>query len=385
MIAVRSLIPTKFARCLWLFVAAFALVARAGAEPAPTDLARKLEDIFLTAKAPAMVAALVDGDRTYVYGVAARGEQPSGRTLVRINSLTKAMTGEILANLVAEGRVHLDDAVSTYAPPRRRIPRAPGAREITLRDLVAHASGLPRDMPAGLERSARWAWLARLKLARAPGQFAEYSNAAYMVLGDALSAAAGKSYAALLSQFVTAPLALADTTLAPAAEQCGRLMETGRTDHPCAPTFAIDAMGGVYSTADDMARWMRAELRAEPGSPRALAHEPVVTRAELKRVVNLDMAGPMDAIAMGWLRMRLGTLPVLQKTGGGGNFMNYVILAPTRGKGLFITVSRVDIEMLRRLTSSANELMRDWTLVPSANATGMDQSSRARSGRELQP
>ena len=374
------------ALCAFLLaVVAQTSLSAARAEPMPADMARKLETIFVTSKAPAMVAAIVDGDRTYIYGVATRGPQPTGRTLVRINSLTKAMTGEIFANLITDGTVRLDDALSTYAPPRRRVPRAPGARDLTLRDLAAHVSGLPRDMPPGLERNARWAWLARIKLRRAPGQVAEYSNAAYMVLGDALSAVSGKNYAALLAHYITAPLALADTTLAPTAEQCGRLMQTGRTDHPCAPTFAIDAMGGVYSTADDMARWMRAELNAAPGSPRALGQAPIVRREDLKRVANLDMAGRMETIAMGWLRMRLGALPVLQKTGGGGNFMNYVILAPTRGKALFITVSRVDIEMLRRLTNSANELMRDLALVPGANATGADQSSRARSEYNLQP
>jgi serine-type D-Ala-D-Ala carboxypeptidase/endopeptidase len=71
------------------------------------------------------------------------------------------------------------------------------------------------------------------------------------------------------------------------------------------------------------------------------------------------MAGEPDAIAMGWLRMRLGTLPVLQKTGGGGGFMNYVVLAPSKRLGLFVTVDRVDIPMLRRLTVRANTLMTE--------------------------
>jgi D-alanyl-D-alanine-carboxypeptidase/D-alanyl-D-alanine-endopeptidase len=85
-------------------------------------------------------------------------------------------------------------------------------------------------------------------------------------------------------------------------------------------------------------------------------------RANLTRVANLDMAGRMDAIAMGWLRMRLGTTQVLQKTGGGGGFMNYVILSPATRQGLFITVNRVNIEMLRTLTAQANALMAEELL-----------------------
>lgn len=299
-----------------------------------------------------MVAAVIDGDHTYITGTNANGQ-----SLLRINSLTKTMTGEVLANLIFEGRVKLDDPLQLYAPPTWRGTRA--TNTITLRELAAHVSGLPRDMPPGLSRQGRWTWLARQKLPTAPRRIAQYSNAAYMILGDALSNAAGESYEALLKRTVTTPLALADTALNPTPAQCARLLPTA---HPCASTYAIDAMGGLYSTADDMARWMRAELNAAPGSPRAAAQNPIVERGALKRVVNLDMAGPMDAIAMGWLRMHLGATPVLQKTGGGGGFMNYVILAPAKRKALFITVNRVDIAMLRNLAAQANALMSEELL-----------------------
>jgi D-alanyl-D-alanine-carboxypeptidase/D-alanyl-D-alanine-endopeptidase len=318
----------------------------------PARLAARLDAIHAASKAQAMVAAVIDGEHTYI-----AAKNANGQSLIRINSLTKAMTGEVLANLIAEGRVRLDDPLKLYAPPTWRGTRL--TQTITLRDLAAHLSGLPRDLPPGLSKSGRWTWLARQDLRRQPGAIAEYSNAAYMFLGDALSNAAGESYEALLKRHVTTPLALADTTLNPTPAQCARLLPT---THPCAATYAIDAMGGLYSTADDMARWMRAELNAAPNTPRALAQAPIVTRRKLKRVANLDMAGRMDAIAMGWLRMRLGATPVLQKTGGGGGFMNYVILAPAKRKALFITVNRIDIEMLRVLARDANALMAEELL-----------------------
>ncbi|NOT41995.1 MAG: D-alanyl-D-alanine-carboxypeptidase/endopeptidase AmpH [Alphaproteobacteria bacterium] len=334
----------------WLCAAFLLLFSSAlSAEPMPPRLAARLDAIHAASKAHAMVAVVVDGDRTYV-----AAKNANGQSLIRINSLTKVMTGELLANLIAEGRIRLDAPLQRYAPPGRIVPRTKG-RAITLRDLTAHASGLPRDMPPGLSKSARWIWLARQKL-RQPGHVAEYSNAAYMFLGDALSAAANESYEALLERHITTPLALADTTLNPTPTQCARLLPT---THPCAPTHAIDAMGGLYSTADDMALWMRGQVNATPGTPRATAQNAIVNRSALTRVANLDMAGRMDAVAMGWLRMRLSGTQVLQKTGGGGGFMNYVILSPAGRKGLFITVNRVDIEMLRQLTTQANALMSE--------------------------
>ncbi len=337
----------------WLCAAFLLVFSNAlAAEPMPARLAARFGAIHAASKAQAMVAAVIDGEHTYITGANANGQ-----SLLRINSLTKAMTGEVLATLIAEGRVKLDDQLKFYAPPTWR--GTPFTQTITLRDLAAHVSGLPRDLPPGISKAGRWTWLARQKLPYPRGHVAQYSNAAYMFLGDALSMAADESYEALLKRIVTTPLALADTTLNPTPSQCARLLPT---PHPCAPTYAIDAMGGLYSTADDMARWMRAELNAAPGSPRAAAQDAIVKRSALTRVVNLDMAGPMDAIAMGWLRMHLGPTPVLQKTGGGGGFMNYVILAPTERKGVFITVNRVDIPMLRNLAAQANALMSEELL-----------------------
>jgi len=347
--------------CIILIALAYAVAARA--EPMPADAARAVDALFVQAEAPAMIAAVVDGERTYIAGFGevrpGTDAPPDGDTLVRINSLTKVMTGEILATLATQGRLRLDDPLQRYAPPHRRVPRAPRTRAITLRDLAAHTAGLPRDLPPGIGRDARWTWLERLKPAHAPGVAAEYSNAGYTFLGDALAKAANKSYATLLDEIVVHPLGLADTTLTPTAEQCARLMRSGRENHTCAPTRAIAAMGGACATANDMARWMRAHLSAAPGSPRAATHAPLVERGDVERLVRLDMAGEPDAIAMGWLAMRLGRLPVLQKTGGGGGFMNYVILAPTKKLGLFVTVDRVDIPMLRRLTVGANALMTE--------------------------
>ena len=328
----------------------------------PSDLSRGFDEIFRRAQVSGMVVAVVDGERTYVAGfgrarVGTAG-RPDGRTLVRINSLTKVMTGEVLANLLAERRVALDDPLMRYAPTGRIVPARAGARPITLLDLAAHTSGLPRDNPPGMSAHDRWRWLSSLKLARGPGRVAQYSNTAYMFLGDALERAAGESTDALIKKYVTAPLGLADTTLAPSPEQCVRLMTNGTTTHPCRATHDIAAMGGLYATADDMVLWLRAHMEAPPGSPREQTQRPLVKRHELERMIALDFAGEVDAIAMGWLVMRLGGTRVLQKTGGGGGFMNYAILAPEKRKAIFVTVSRVDIEMLRKLTIRVNRLMR---------------------------
>ena len=338
----------------------------------PARYAQQLTTIFRQAQAPGMVAVIVEKDRTYfaAFGQANAGKAtpPTSMSLIRLNSLSKLMAGEILAGLVAQDRIAFDSPLQAYAPRGRIVPHRAQARAITLRDLATHVSGLPRDLPTSLAQvplDARWDWLEHVRPSRALGHTAQYSNAAYMFLGDAMVSATGTGYATLLASHVTTPLSLHDTTLAPTAEQCARLMSGGhRDDHACSPAFETAATAGVYSTASDMARWLQATLNAKPGSPRANALSPIVRRSELKRLIGMDMAGRTEAIGYGWLLMRLGTLPVVQKTGGGGGFMNYVILAPSRKLGIFITVTRTDIEMLRRITAQANALMSELASAP---------------------
>lgn len=324
----------------------------------PAPYAERLQSIFRKSRAPGMVAAVVDGERTYFAGFGTAHANadvlPDERSLVRINSISKAMTGEILAGLIAERRIALDVPLQAFAPTGRVVPRYRQARAITLRDIVIHTSGLARDLPSSLaqiSRDERWDWLDRTRPLRAPGRVAQYSNAAYMFLGDAMARATGEDFATLLATHVTVPSNLRDTTLVPTREQCGRLMTNGRDDHPCAPTRETAASAGVYSTAADMARWMRATLDRPPS--------PLVKRRELQRLIGMDMAGRTEAIGMGWLHMHLGKTAVVQKTGGGGGFMNYVVLAPSRRQGIFVTVTRTDIEMLRRLTHETNALLRE--------------------------
>ena len=259
-----------------------------------------------------------------------------------------------MSALLAQHRIALDDPLQLYAPRGRIVPRYPGRRAISLRDIVIPTSGLPRDLPTSLAQitlDERWNWLEHTHPMRAPGRVAQYSNAAYMFLGDALARAAGADFASLLATHVTRPLNLDDTTLDPTRDQCRRLMTNGRDDHACAATRETGASAGIYSTAADMARWMRAELD-HPSTP-------LVRRSDLQGLIAMDMAGRTQAIGLGWLHMRLAGLRVVQKTGGGGGFMNYVILAPQRRLGIFVTVTRTDIEMLRRLAAQTNALMID--------------------------
>jgi CubicO group peptidase (beta-lactamase class C family) len=93
-----------------------------------------------------MVVGIVDpqGRRIVAYGGLDQGDQRSlnGDTIFEIGSITKVFTSLLLADLVQRGEVALADPVAKFLPSEVKVP-ARGGRQITLRDLSTHSSGLP--------------------------------------------------------------------------------------------------------------------------------------------------------------------------------------------------------------------------------------------------
>jgi CubicO group peptidase (beta-lactamase class C family) len=117
------------------------------------------------------------------------------------------------------------------------------------------------------------------------------------------------------------------------------------------------ASWGLYATPADVSLWLQSLMTAPEGSALRRSLQDIATRQQLKAMRGLDFAGRADAIGYGWLRMEIAGRAVLQKTGGGAKTMNYIIMSPGNRRALFVTVSRMDIDMLRQLTRAANALM----------------------------
>ena len=214
--------------------------------------------------------------------------------------------------------------------------------------------------------AVRFDWLAGQKLPWAPGSIASYSNVGFDLLAGALGTAASATYADLLAARITGPLGMVDTGLRPTPEQCARLMTgygiPGAEAEPCVDTQNIAGSGGVYSSGDDMAIWLRHNLAtADYRAWRTLAvsHAPYVPRQALLAAIGFDEAGEMDSIALAWLLVAAnGHRPmILQKSGGLAGFMSYVAFAPGRDVGVFIGVNRVDFAMFAGLVETADEII----------------------------
>jgi CubicO group peptidase (beta-lactamase class C family) len=216
------------------------------------------------------IAVSKDGER-HVFGVGAA--KPD--SLFEIGSITKTFTGLILAQMVEQKRVKLDDPVRELLPPGT-VAKPEGA-EIRLLDLATQHSGLPR-MPTNFHpkypenpyvdyaATDLYAFVAKQGVAKSADPVFLYSNLGFGLLGNALAAKAGISYEALLKEEVTGPLALQDTAIKLSDAQQARFLPGHNAQHRPAHAWDLDALAGagaIRSTAGDMLRYMEANLHPE--------------------------------------------------------------------------------------------------------------------------
>ncbi len=124
----------------------------------------------------------------------------------------------------------------------------------------------------------------------------------------------------------------------------------------------IVGSGGLYSTADDMAKWLRWHLDrfSEDGAEaRLLDHAAYLPRDGLQTVFGMDESGHMDAMGLGWVvMMPEGDRPlILQKAGGLQGVFSYVAFAPTRGVGVFVAINKFDFAASIAMAKAANDLI----------------------------
>ncbi|EPN9525439.1 D-alanyl-D-alanine-carboxypeptidase/endopeptidase AmpH [Cronobacter malonaticus] len=366
--------------CALLISAAFSAAQAAQTSPDPvfaSDIVdRYANHIFYGSGATGMAIVVIDGNQRVFrsFGETRPGNnvRPQLDSVIRIASLTKLMTSEMLVKMLDQGVVKLDDPLSRYAPPGARVPTYQG-EPIRLVNLATHTSALPREQPGGAAkrpvfvwptREQRWQWLSTATLKAAPGATASYSNLAFDLLADALANAAGKPYTQLFEEQITRPLGMKDTTFTPSPDQCKRLMVAEKGASPCNNTLAAIGSGGVYSTPDDMMRWMQQFLASDfhRRSPQADRMQTLIyQRTQLTRVVGMDVPGKADALGLGWVYMapKDGRPGIIQKTGGGGGFITYMAMIPQSNIGAFVVVTRSPLTRFTNMSDGVNDLVTE--------------------------
>ena len=236
------------------------------------DLERRVREAQSVWHSPAVSAGLVrDGALVWSTHVgSARLDPvaaPNDDTQYMIGSITKTFTAVLIMALRDAGRLSLDDRLDTFLPQTRH-----GA--ITIRQMLAHASGLQRE-PVGriwenLDAPDQERLLRELEDAEQvlPVHFAfHYSNLAFALLGQVVELLEARSWGDVVTERILAPLEMTMTGLAP--DNRGRAL--GYQVHPhtgvatLEPQFDLKAtapLGGLWSTVADLGRY--ASFVADP-------------------------------------------------------------------------------------------------------------------------
>ncbi len=202
-------------------------------------------------------------------------------TVFQAASISKSLTAWGIMNLVEEGKLDLDEPVSTYLARWKLPPSDYDADGVTIRRLLSHTSGIahvggyagfePQESLQTLEESLTAAQDANgegVRIVRQPGTRIEYSGGAYTLLQLVIEEVTNLPFEEYMKSEVLTPLGM-DTssfTLDPAIEK-NLSVVYGTDGNPSASrSFTAKAAAGLYTTAHDLSAWAAAMIPSDANS-----------------------------------------------------------------------------------------------------------------------
>ncbi len=191
-----------------------------------------------------------------------RNEPIAADTVFDIGSVSKQITGGVVAALVLDGAIVLDDVVGEYIDG---LASGPGSA--TVADLVHHTSGfvdyvdlLDADIEDVTDASDALAAIRRSAPAFDPGTAFEYSNTNYLLLAQVSEAVSDRTFAELTESLVFSPLGMEQSIV---RDDQGELLDgqavgyerTGASWDPVMSKWRQTGDGAVHSTPLDLMRW----------------------------------------------------------------------------------------------------------------------------------
>jgi len=275
-----------------------------------------LDSAVAAGAAPGAVLAITrDGER-FVYASGQLGadepESPGAATIYDLASLTKVVglvTGAMLA--VDEGRLELDAPVQQYVPAFTGA----GKDRVTVRMLLAHASGLPAWRPLFREAGSRaeaFALADTTPLGSVPGTVEVYSDLGAIILTQVLETVYHQRLDSLLERRVFGPLGMRATGYLPGADQRDRIAPTemdpwrGRMlrgevqDENAALMDGVSGHAGLFGSAEDLLTFAEWVLEQADGRSARPADRPTIRPSVLQEFTRRQNLVPGSSRALGW-------------------------------------------------------------------------------------
>lgn len=289
-----------------------------------------------------IVIGVIDESGPRIVGRGPAGARAfDGNTMFEIGSMTKVFTSLLLADMVRHGEVSLDDPAVRYLSAGAKMPER-GGRQITLRDLATHRSGLPRlpaNMPFGdmanpyadYTEAMLLDFLRGHTLTRDIGSQYEYSNLGAGLLGYLLARRAGTDYETLVKQRILIPLRMHDTTITLGASQAARFAQGH--DATLQPVRAWDlpvlaGAGALRSTASDMLIFLSAAT--------GLKQTPLAPAFALMLAERLPGAGAGIETGLAWMIAKTPSGELVFHDGGTAGFRTTMAFDPGKKRAVVV-------------------------------------------------
>jgi len=245
---------------------------------APQDLNSYMERVLKEFEVPGIAVGIVKDGKLVLakgYGVRKLGEPApvDENTLFGIASNTKAFTSALLAMLVDEGKITWDDPVVKHLPGFQLYDPYV-TREMTIRDLLTHRSGL--GLGAGdllwwpPSDYSREEIIRRFRYVKPASSFRSryaYDNVLYMIAGQVVAAVTGKSWDDNVKERIFKPLGMttSNTTVADLLSSRDAAMPHAKVEgqlKAIAPMALenVGPAGAINSSVAEMSRWLIAQL-----------------------------------------------------------------------------------------------------------------------------
>lgn len=305
-----------------------------------TKLAEMLQDELCSARKPegaGISAAVVYQGRvaaSCAVGVCGDGVTPvSTGSLFNIGSISKVYCAMALCRLERQGKLRLDDRVCDYLPDF--CTRDPRDRNITVRMLLNHSSGLPgtnsRNMIDPLKgavdrRASNHKYWSRAKLKAAPGEYSTYCNEGFELAAEIVETVSGMEYMAFLKKEILLPLGLHSHRLAETLSGCEHpVFMRGQAEE----IICAKGAGAISCTMEDNALFGYAFLHPGMFSEEEIANacEPTGKTFLQKDEMSVTYGLGWDAVEITEFGYDLGE-HALRKGGATLQFTSYLVCIP---------------------------------------------------------
>ena len=373
----RRTITTLFVSALASLAIASALAAQQSAAP-PPEFDAYVNTVLATFQVPGVAVAIVKDGKVVLakgFGIKRLGDATPVDAFTRfgIASNTKAFTATALAMLVERGKVEWDAPVTRYLPTFAMYDPFV-TREITVRDLLVHRSGL--GLGAGdllwwpASTYTRKEIMQRLRYIKPATSFRSayaYDNVLYLVAGEIIEKMSGKTWEEFVATEILAPVGMTHSTV--------RHADAGRADNVAATHAEIDGRvriippmvsdntnpaGGINSGAADIARWMVTQLDSGRTPDGTRLFSPRSARELWTGVTPMPIGVPpgdfaplrssFNLYALGFGVRDYRGYKLLNHTGGLPGYVSEIMMMPDQRLGVAVLTNQESSAAFRSIT-----------------------------------